>query len=150
MDIKMTDEERQVFLSETRVGIISIAQETRGPLTVPVWYDYKPGGEVRVWTSTSSRKFRLLGKVTRISFCVQEPTPSYYKYVSIEGPFTLQQVDPERDIHGMALRYYGKNYGEQYFTDVLRTEEWKNTCMICIHPERWYTADFSKDQPENR
>jgi hypothetical protein len=36
MDTKMTIEERQVFLAETRVGIISIPQEGRGPLTVPV------------------------------------------------------------------------------------------------------------------
>jgi nitroimidazol reductase NimA-like FMN-containing flavoprotein (pyridoxamine 5'-phosphate oxidase superfamily) len=144
METKMTPEERQAFLAETRVGIISIPEEGRGPLTVPVWFSYQPGADVCVWTKTSSYKGQLLLKAQRISFCVQEPTPPFYKYVSIEGPFTFRPVDLERDIHPMALRYYGTENGEIYFAEICQSEAWKNTILVCIHPERWLARDYSK------
>jgi hypothetical protein len=140
----MSPEERQAFLAETRVGIISIPQEGYGPLTVPVWYSYQPGGDVCVWTGANTRKARLLKKAQRISFCVQEPTPPFYKYVTIEGPFTIQPVDLERDIHPMAIRYYGPDQGERYIADIRQGGAWKNDILVCITPERWLTVDYSK------
>src|SRR5512139_493537 len=125
MDTRMSLEERQAFLAEVRVGIISIPEAGRGPLTVPVWYKYQPGGEVCVWTGANTRKGKLLRKVSRISFCVQDPTPPNYKYVSVEGPFTIRPVDLERDIHPMTLRYYGPDHGERMFADISRDGGWK-------------------------
>jgi hypothetical protein len=147
MDTKMTVDERQHFLAETRVGIVSISEEGRGPLTVPVWYNYKPGGDIRIWTGAETRKGRLLRKVQRISFCVQDPTPPYYKYVSVEGPFTIQPVDLEGDIHPMALRYYGLEHGEQYFANVNASAGWKDDILVRLTPERWLTVDYSKLGP---
>lgn len=147
METKMSIDERQAFLSETRVGIISISEEGRGPLAVPVWYNYQPGGDLCIWTGVNTRRYKLLHEVKRISFCVQDPTPPYYKYVSIEGPFTIRPVDPELDIHPMALRYYGEAAGERYFAEVSQGEDWKNSVMVCIHPERWLTVDYAKLGP---
>ena len=47
MSLAMTKQEREGFLADLHVGIISITEEGRGPLTVPIWYLYEPGGEVR-------------------------------------------------------------------------------------------------------
>jgi hypothetical protein len=147
METKMTVEERQAFLAQVWVGIISIPEEGRGPLTVPVWYTYQPGGEVCVWTGENTRKCKLLQNAKRISFCVQDPTPPAYKYVSVEGPFTIGPVDPEGDIHPMAIRYYGEVNGEKYYQDVCKDEGWKKTILVRIKPERWYTVDYSKVGP---
>jgi hypothetical protein len=144
METKMTLEERQAFLAEVRVSIISIPEDGRGPLTVPVWYTYQPGGEACVWTGGKTRKGKLLVKAKRISFCVQDPTPPMYKYVSIEGPFTIQPVDLERDIHPMAIRYYGPVYGERYFEDVSKGDDLKSGILVRIQPERWLTVDYTK------
>ncbi len=144
MNTKMTVEERQAFLAETRVGIISIPQEGRGPLTVPVWYNYQPGGDVCIWTGAETRKAKLLASTKRISFCVQEPTPPFYKYVSVEGPFTIQPVDLERDIRPMALRYFDPEQAELYVADVAKGGNWKKDILICLTPERWLTVDYSK------
>ncbi len=97
-----------------------------------------------MWTGASRLKGKLLEKVQRISFCVQDPTPPCYKYVSIEGPFTIVPVNPERDIRPMALRYYGPEAGESYYADVCKGNNWKNDIRVRIHPERWLSADFSK------
>lgn len=85
MALAMTKQEREKFLADLHVGIISIPEDGRGPLTVPVWYAYDPGGEVRVVTARASRKGRLLGRVRRFSLCAQTETPPY-RYVSVEGP----------------------------------------------------------------
>ncbi len=144
MDTRMTIEERQAFLAKAWVGIISISEAGRGPLTVPVWYTYVPGGEVCIWTGNKTRRMKLLANATRISFCVQDPTPPLYKYVSVEGPFTIRPVDLEKDIHQMAIRYYGPVVGEQYYQDVVKTDGAKDSVIVCIHPERWLTVDYSK------
>ena len=63
----MTRSEREAFLAGVHVGVISIADPGRGPLTAPIWYAYEPGGEVAVITGRDSRKGRLLAASPRIS-----------------------------------------------------------------------------------
>ena len=43
MALTMTKMEREAFLAGVHVGMISIAEEGRGPLTVPIWYAYGCG-----------------------------------------------------------------------------------------------------------
>ena len=88
MSTSMTRAEREAFLAAVHVGVISIADSGRGPLTAPIWYAYEPGGEVAVITGRDSRKGRLLASSPRISLCAQtEAAP--YQYVSVEGPVTV-------------------------------------------------------------
>jgi nitroimidazol reductase NimA-like FMN-containing flavoprotein (pyridoxamine 5'-phosphate oxidase superfamily) len=84
MSLTMTKEEREAFLADVHVGVISIAEDGHGPLTVPVWYSYEAGGEVRI-TARRSRKGKLLERAGRFSLCAQTERPPY-KYVSVEGP----------------------------------------------------------------
>ena len=88
MTRRMTEKERQDFLAEPHVGVLSVASDDeRSPLTVPVWYGYEPGGSVTFFTGTQSRKARktkLIEKAGVLSLLVQrEEFP--YKYVTIEG-----------------------------------------------------------------
>lgn len=62
MNTTMAKEEREAFLAEVRVGVISIPEAGRGPLAVPVWYLYEPGEDVRVWTGGQTRKAALLAQ----------------------------------------------------------------------------------------
>src|SRR5688572_22962096 len=71
MSLAMSRAERDAFLAGTHVGIVSIAEDGRGPLAVPVWYQYAPGGEVLFATADTSRKAALLRKAGRASLCVQ-------------------------------------------------------------------------------
>lgn len=49
--------EREQFLAEPQVAALSVsAGRSRGPLVVPIWYQYVPGSEVWVLTSAGSRK----------------------------------------------------------------------------------------------
>jgi hypothetical protein len=43
----------------------------RGPLKIPIWYQYKPGGEAWVLTPSRSRKARLIESAGRFTLMVQ-------------------------------------------------------------------------------
>jgi nitroimidazol reductase NimA-like FMN-containing flavoprotein (pyridoxamine 5'-phosphate oxidase superfamily) len=45
MSFVMTREERESFLTEVHVGVLAVEHAGRAPLAVPVWYDYRPGGD---------------------------------------------------------------------------------------------------------
>src|SRR4051794_16600819 len=112
MSMAMTKSEREAFLGETRVAVISVAEDGRGPLTIPVWYSYADR-VVRFVTGGGSRKAALLRKAGRMSLCVQTETAPY-KYLSIEGPVTIGKPELERDVRQMAHKYLGAEMGEMY------------------------------------
>jgi nitroimidazol reductase NimA-like FMN-containing flavoprotein (pyridoxamine 5'-phosphate oxidase superfamily) len=91
-------------LAGVHVGVLSLAQPWRAPLTVPIWYRYTPGGELAFMTGRDSRKGWLLAVGTRVALCAQtEQAP--YKYVSLEGVVTaIDAVDVDRDTRPMAHR----------------------------------------------
>ena len=147
MDLKMTRAEREQFLAELHVGIISIAEPGRGPLSAPVWYVYEPGGELWLVTPKSSRKGRLLEAAERFSLCIQSETPPY-KYVSVEGPIaSIQLSDYEHDERPLAHRYLGVELGDRYLESTggkaARIED--PQLRIAMRPERWLTADYEKE-----
>ena len=143
MPLTMTKMEREAFLADVHVGMISITEEGRGPLTVPIWYAYAPGGELRLITGRHSRKGRLLTQAGRCSLCVQTESPPY-RYVSVEGPITaIEAVDVERDLRPLAHRYLGAAEGDRF---VEQTREGQaDNILLRMRPERWLTADYAKE-----
>lgn len=134
----MTIEEKQQFLTEPHVGVVSIPRDGAGPLTVPVWYDYTPGGELWFITGGRSRKGRLLSVGTRISLCAQTETAPY-QYVSVEGPVTA--LDPLNDeLLPMAIRYLGESQGRAY----AQSGGEEDSVVVRLAPEQWLAVDYRK------
>ena len=143
MSLKMTKAEREAFLADLHVGVISIAEKDRGPLTVPIWYGYEPGGELWILTERNSRKGRLLREAGRFSLVAQTETPPY-KYVSVEGPITsIEKPDLERDERPMAHRYLGPELGDGY-VEATRADGDVDNILVKMRPQRWLTTDYSK------
>lgn len=136
---RMTNEEKQAFLAEPHVGVLSIPRDGAGPLTVPVWYDYRPGEPLWFITGRRSMKGRLLDLGVRISLCAQtEQAP--YRYVSVEGPVTA--LDPLGDeLLPMAIRYLGDEQGRTYAAAAAGEEN----VVVRMAPERWLAVDYGKD-----
>jgi len=139
----MTKAEREAFLAETRVGMLSVEEPGRGPLTVPVWYQYEPDGVVRVVTGADSLKGRLLRAAGRMSLCVQTETAPY-QYVSVEGPITFAQPDDARDVRAMAIRYLGEQMGELYLQMTAEERASSPSVLVELRPERWRSVDYGK------
>jgi PPOX class probable F420-dependent enzyme len=140
--ISMSRSEREAFLAGTHVAILSIAEEDRGPLSVPVWYRYQPGGEVRIAIAPTSRKAKLLARTGRASLCVQTETPPY-QYVMVEGRTATEPADFDLDIREMAMRYLGPKGGEVYMRTVY-PEGKTSEIIVRLRPEHWGSADFRK------
>jgi nitroimidazol reductase NimA-like FMN-containing flavoprotein (pyridoxamine 5'-phosphate oxidase superfamily) len=141
--LAMTRAEREAFLAGVHVGVISLADGARGPLTVPIWYGYEPGGEVWIVTERDSRKGKLLVGLDRFSLCAQTEAPPY-KYVSVEGPITaLEIAQLERDQRPLAHRYLGKQLGDQYIAQSGASDR-DGTIVVRMRPERWLSVDYTK------
>jgi nitroimidazol reductase NimA-like FMN-containing flavoprotein (pyridoxamine 5'-phosphate oxidase superfamily) len=144
MSLTMTNEGRESFLADVHVGVLSVTRGVElGPLTVPVWYTYVPGGHVSVITGSSSRKANLIGAAGRFSLCAQSEVAPY-KYVSVEGPVTNTEapVDPE-ETRTMAYRYLGQEFGDLYLAAT--ADRAAEQCVIWMAPESWLTADFARE-----
>ncbi len=144
MSLAMTKDEREVFLAEVHVAIISIPESGRGPLTVPVWYAFDPDGEFRIWTGGNSRKAGLLREAGRFSLCVQQETPPY-KYVSAEGPVvTIEPIQLERDLRPLVYRYLGVEEGNNFIGQLGGDSAGTGDVLIRMKPDRWLSEDYSK------
>lgn len=134
----MTDLEKQEFLAGLHVGVLGIGRPARAPLTVPIWYDYRPGGDLWFITGRASVKGRLLEVGTVVAMCVQdEDVP--YRYVTVEGPVTSIE-ETEDELLPMAVRYLGEDMGSQYAGQ----SGGDDSVVVRIRPERWLGVDYSK------
>jgi hypothetical protein len=140
MSHRMTALERETFLADLHVAVLGICVPDRGPLLMPIWYIYHPGGEIKFVTNKDAKKLKLLAPGVHITLCVQnEDAP--YQYVSVEGPIiSIEKADRDHDFRPIARRYLGVAAGDQYVENTLGDEE----LLIRMRPEKWSTADYSK------
>src|SRR6266508_1581586 len=110
MSLAMTRAEREAFLADLHVAVLSVADVYgRAPLTTPVWYTYEPGGLVTFIVEREGRKAELLRTTGQASVCVQTEEPPFYKYVTIEGPVVATESPPNPDERrAIAHRYIGE------------------------------------------
>ncbi len=139
MALNMSKAERETFLADLHVGVVSVAQPHKGPISVPIWYDYEPGGKVWMITGRSSIKGKAFAEVQRISLCTQTETPPY-QYVSVEGPIAISDLEPGQ-LERMAIRYLGEEEGKVY---AAASGDGGGSMVVAITPETWYTIDYSK------
>ena len=144
MSMTMTKQEREAFLADVHVGVISIEEAGHAPLTVPIWYDYQPGGELWILTDRGSRKGKALDAAGRFSLCAQtESLP--YKYVTVEGPIvSVEPTDQERQGRPRAHRYLGLEVGEQDVEATSADEAARESVCIRMRPEHCLTVDYAK------
>ena len=133
-----TQAARQAFLSQPHIGVLAIARPGRGPLTAPIWYDYEPGGDLRIMLGRESRKAKLLEVGTRVSLCAQKEEPPY-AYVTAEGPVTHIAEGTGEDILRLAARYLGEEGARQYADGM----DVRQSLTLTIRPETWLAVDYA-------
>ncbi len=136
-----SSDDREQFLAAKHVAVLSVADPTgqRPPASAPIWYDYHPGGLIRVNTGAHSRKSRLIEQAGAVTLVVQrEELP--YQYVVVEGTVVDTIIPSPRDAREeIAVRYLGPEAGPA-FVDSLEEQD---SVLFHIRPDRWITADFS-------
>jgi Pyridoxamine 5'-phosphate oxidase len=139
-DASLSVSDRESFLAEPHIAALSVsAGQDRGPLTVPVWYQYAPGGDVWVLTEARSRKARLIEAAGRFTLMVERVVPTV-RYVSVEGPVSRAVPGTDEQLREIAARYLPPDKVQAYIEFV--EAELGEQLAIYLHPERWLTADF--------
>ena len=143
MSTAMTAQEREDFLAEVRVAVVTVAQDNgRAPLAVPLWYGYRPGGEITLITARNSRKATLIRRTGRVSLCVQA-TEKPYRYVTVEGPVTaIQESVTAEERRAFAERYLGPEGAIEYVRS--SADRTKDMMLFRVHPDHWLTTDQGK------
>ena len=147
MSLTMTVQEREAYLAEVHVAIISVADDSgRAPLALPIWYDYRPGGEIGLITARDSRKTALIRAAGRVTVAVQNEEPPYYRYASAEGPVTaIEESVTVEQRWELARRYLGPEGADRYIESTPGVTE--QMVHILVRPEHWLTRDYTKVVP---
>jgi nitroimidazol reductase NimA-like FMN-containing flavoprotein (pyridoxamine 5'-phosphate oxidase superfamily) len=146
----MTEEERDAFMKEVRLGNIAVSRVGKGPLLAPIWYEYTFGGTVDMCTGSTSIKARRLRAEGRATLSVVDPgSTGQYRYVTVEGPVTIVELGDEtrEAILALSSRYLGAKGGQLYTenfmsnlaTDDLHSGHGNTEVRVSIHPENWQT-----------
>jgi aminoglycoside phosphotransferase (APT) family kinase protein len=139
-DSRLPVRDRELFLAEPHIAALSVsAGEDRGPLTMPIWYQYEPGGEAWVLTPASSRKARLIESAGRFTLMVERTLPTV-RYVSVEGPVSRMLPGTDEMLLEITTRYLPPDKVQAYL-DFARTELGEHVA-IYLRPQRWLTADL--------
>ena len=139
-DNRLSAHDREQFLAEPHIAALSVSDGPgRGPLTVPIWYQYAPGGEVWILTEATSRKARLIEAAGRCTLMVDRVTPTT-RYVSVEGPVTRTIPGTDALRREIAERYLPPEQAAAYLK--LAEAEFDPEIAIYLRPERWLSSDL--------
>jgi hypothetical protein len=136
----LTLDERERFLAEPHIAALSVANgPDRGPLTVPIWYQYTPGGEAWVLTGAGSRKARLIAAAGRFTLMVERLEPTA-RYVSVEGPLSRTEPGTDELFREMVERYLAPEKVQGYLE--FAKAELGESVVYYLRPEHWLSADL--------
>jgi hypothetical protein len=144
----MTEQERQEFLAEPHIGVVSVASDDdRPPLAVPVWYGYRPGGDITFFTGTQGRKARKTGLIRRagvLSLSVQRQEFPY-RYVTVEGTVVREYRPPSAEQMLAVARRYLPEEAARGFVEAELGTPGPELVLFTVRPDRWLTADFAEE-----
>ncbi|MDG9692709.1 pyridoxamine 5'-phosphate oxidase family protein [Streptomyces mutabilis] len=136
----LTREEREQFLAEPHIAALAVdAGADRAPLTVPIWYQYAPGGDVWIMTGLDSRKNQLIKAAGRFTLMVDRLEPTI-RYVSVEGPVVETVAATEEDLREMSARYLPADKVDGYVA--FASAEHGDQVVVRMRPERWVSSDL--------
>ena len=146
---QMTDDERDAFLAEPHIGVLSVASDDgRPPHTVPLFYGCEPGGNLTFYTQTHgriARKTRLIEAAGAVTLNVQKPTYPY-RYVTIEGTVIRTDRPPAREQMLAIVGRYLPARGAAKFVDMELDHPDQRLVLFTVRPDRFLTFDVSKPE----
>lgn len=112
--------EMRAFLSEVRFGVVGTTNPNGSPHVTVMWYLFEDD-DIVFNTSRGRLKDRNLERDPRASFIVGEG----YTFVRVDGRVRIIEdaARAQDDIRRMAIRYNGKEKGEQQARDVFSKQE---------------------------
>jgi hypothetical protein len=137
---RLSVRDRELFLAEPHIAALSVsAGRDRGPLTLPIWYQYTTGAEPWVLTEAASPKVPLIRTAGRFTLMVERTLPTV-RYVSVEGPVARIVPGTDEMMRELVERYLPPDKVPAYL-EFAQTELGEQVA-IYLRPQRWFTADL--------
>ena len=131
----MTDEQREAFLREANVAVLSTVDARGRPHAAPVWYLYCDG-VFRISTGDGSQKHRNIRANPNISLVIDQRALPYYA-VMVQGTADIGLAFSDEDSLRLAVRYLGENLGARY---AQRTDA-ESSVSLTIRPRKVLVYD---------
>lgn len=136
----LSKEEREQFLAEPHIAALSVyAGDSRGPLTVPIWYQYSPAGEPWILTGAGSRKERLIAATGFFSLMVERVEPTT-RYVAVDGAVSRIEPGTDAQMEELTYRYLNGEAAENYLK--FARENLGDHVAIYLQPQHWLSSDM--------
>jgi pyridoxamine 5'-phosphate oxidase-like protein len=136
----LSQDDREQFLTEPHIAALSVyAGDARGPLTVPIWYQYAAGGEAWILTEAGSRKARLIEATGFFTLMVERLEPTT-RYVSVDGAVSRIEPGTDAQMEEMTRRYLSGDAAESYLA--FARENLGAQVAIYMQPQHWLSADL--------
>jgi hypothetical protein len=137
---RLSERDRELFLAEPHIAALSVsAGPGRGPLTVPMWYQYEPGGEAWILTEAASLKARLIQAAGCFTLMVDR-VASTVRYVSVEGPVARTIPETDELLREITERYLPPEKVPAYLA--FAKAELGEQVAIYLRLQRWLTSDL--------
>jgi PPOX class probable F420-dependent enzyme len=140
----MTRGERERFLGERRVAVLTTIDGDGAPVPAPIWYAWR-NGAFYFRTANTAARLANIARDPRVSICVQEERPPY-KAVIAHGRADVGTMQPWL-ADAMPRRYLGRLGAIAYRRisqgDVERGPE----VTIMVQPERITSFDYTPETP---
>ena len=131
----MTDDEREAFLREANVAVLSTVDSRGRPHAAPVWYLYDDG-VFRISTGVGSQKHKNIEANPNISLVIDQRVLPYYA-VMIQGTAEIGPGFSEEDGLTLAVRYLGEDLGKRY----AQTQTTEASISLTIKPRKVIVYD---------
>ena len=143
---KMTEQEREEFLADPHVGVLSVTGGPgRPPTSVPTFYAYEPGGEITMFTGTQRRapkRIDLIKEAGVVTLVVQrEKMPP--AYVTVEAELVEAGKPTAEQMLTIARRYMPEEHAQGYVQTELGDPE-NLVTLFTFRPTRWLSSDTSR------
>lgn len=132
----MTDEEREAFLREANVAVLSTVDSRGRPHAAPVWYLYDDG-VFRISTGAGSKKHKNIEANPNISLVIDQRVLPYYA-VMVQGTAEIGPAFSDEDGLRLAVRYLGEELGKRYAQSQTATED---SVSLTIKPRKVIVYD---------
>ena len=138
----LNEKDRQQFLSEPHIAALSVESGgDRAPLTVPIWYQYTPGGQPWVLTGKTSKKAELIRAAGRFTLMVERLEPTI-RYVSVDGVVDRIEDGTSAQLREMSARYLAPEKVDGYLE--FAESQLEENIAIYLRPEHWLSADLGQ------
>jgi len=102
---KMSDEQRDEFLNEPKIAVLSTISAGGSPVSIPIWFEWD-GEHARVFTGIDSPKIKRLQANPTASLLVANPTGEPEAWVLIEGAISVENEGGFELAERLAKRYW--------------------------------------------